>query len=471
MKSRNSIFAALTWLALASPAYATQGTGCMPTTGTVSGLTMAQNINAGIAALISSNSGASAPATDCSASAVKGQVWLDTSTTPNILKQYDGTSWIALGAMDASNHLWAPPVGGGTGAVTAASTTDICASPAAVQTISGTTTITSFGSACVAGQIKKLAFSSATPITYNATSLILPGARDYTATAGDIAEAIYFGSGNWRISSITKIDGSSVVNPALPLGTILYGDFAEVPAKSLLGFGQAVSRATYPDYFAAMTRTQSGTLTSGNNTITSVANTAGLGAGMPVEGTGVQAGTVISNVTSSTIVMSKTATANGAQSISVVIPGYGSGGDSTTVGVKDCRGRVLAGRDDLGGTSAARLSSVISGGGSTVLGATGGAQTNTIAKANLPNFAPAFVGIQGAVNVTSNRGDIGFAQQGINVSAGSSLFPTSSAGAVTSAGLFTPSGTVGSINGGVTQQVMGITQPTSITECAVVVLP
>jgi hypothetical protein len=37
------------WLALMpSVAFAAQGTGCMPTTGTVSGLTMAQDINAGI---------------------------------------------------------------------------------------------------------------------------------------------------------------------------------------------------------------------------------------------------------------------------------------------------------------------------------------------------------------------------------------------------------------------------------------
>jgi hypothetical protein len=90
-----------------------QGTGCMPTTGTVSGLTMAQDINAAIAALISSNSGASAPSTDCTAVPIKGQVWLNTSVTPNVLQQYDGTSWVFLGALDSSNHLWAPPVGGG----------------------------------------------------------------------------------------------------------------------------------------------------------------------------------------------------------------------------------------------------------------------------------------------------------------------------------------------------------------------
>src|ERR1700681_1041016 len=101
------------------------------------------------------------------------------------------------------------------------------------------------------------------------------------------------------------------------------------------------------------TRAQTGTLTAGNNTITSVGNTAGLGAGMPLEGTGIPSGATIASVTSSTIVMSTTATADGAQTVTAFITGYGSGGDSTTVGVKDCRGRVMAGRDP----SAANLAS------------------------------------------------------------------------------------------------------------------
>ena len=107
-----------------SAAIASQGSGCMPTTGTVSGLSFAQDVNAGIAALISSNSGASAPSTDCTAAPVKGQVWLDTSVTPNLMKQWDGASWVVLGAVDGSNHAWTPPVGGGTGALSSASTTD-----------------------------------------------------------------------------------------------------------------------------------------------------------------------------------------------------------------------------------------------------------------------------------------------------------------------------------------------------------
>lgn len=363
--------------ALFKPGLASQGSGCMPTTGTVSGLTFAQNVNSAIDALTSMFSGASPPATACSGAAVKGQQWLDTSVTPNVVRQYEGTSWVALGALDATNHLWAPPVGGGVASITAASTTDICAAPSAYQTISGITPITSFGSNsnCVLGARKTIIFNSATPITYNATSLILPGQRSYTTAPGDMADLIYLGSGNWRVKDISKIDGTNVTNAAVALGTIQYGIYGTVPANSVYGMGQALVRSAVPDYFLAATRAQLGTLTAGNDTINSVADTSGLGAGMPIEGVGIQPGTVITSVNATQINMSTTATVNGSQTVRVIIPGYGSGGDSTTIGVPDCKGRTVAGRDNMGGPSAGRLTSTYFGLGSRI-NAAGGLEYN-----------------------------------------------------------------------------------------------
>lgn len=446
---------------LAPLSLASQGTGCMPTTGTVSGLTFAQYVNAALAALISSNSGASEPATDCSGAPVKGQMWLDTSSMPSVLRQYDGNSWVALGALDQANHLWAPPVGGGSATITAAATTDICAAPSALQTISGTTTVTSFGSGCVVGVRKTLIFASATPITYNATAMILPGKRSYTAAAGDVADAVYLGAGNWRVVSITRIDGSSVTNPAIPLGTVIYGDYGTIPPKTVYGAGQAISRASYPDYLAAVTRAQTGTLTAGNNTIASVADTSGLGAGMPLEGTGIQAGTTIASVTSNTIVMSAVATTNGAQTVTAFLTGYGTGGDSTTVGVKDCRGIVIAGRDNMI-SAANRLS------GATAINTALGLSSATLTTPNLPPYTPSgsvgvnngltqqMAGTTGGLGVTTN-GNPGFSfwKDGPNnVSLGGSISAT-----------FT-----GAAQGG-TSTPFSIVQPTRIAECVVVVLP
>jgi microcystin-dependent protein len=53
---------------------------------------------------------------------------------------------------------------------------------------------------------------------------------------------------------------------------------------------------------------------------------------------------------------------------------YGAGDGSTTFNLPDLRGNVVAGKDNMGGTSANRLSSQLS---STTLGATGGAQSET----------------------------------------------------------------------------------------------
>lgn len=106
---KNVLFRAALLLALlipSVPALAAQGSGCLPTTGTVSGLTLVQDINAAIAALISTNSGNSAPSTDCTAVPIKGQLWLDTSTTPRTVRIYDGASWLAVGTVDDVGHFW-----------------------------------------------------------------------------------------------------------------------------------------------------------------------------------------------------------------------------------------------------------------------------------------------------------------------------------------------------------------------------
>jgi len=57
---------------------------------------------------------------------------------------------------------------------------------------------------------------------------------------------------------------------------------------------------------------------------------------------------------------------------------YGNGDGSTTFGVPDMRGRVIAGKDDMGGAAASRLTGTSGGVQGTTLGAAGGAQQHTI---------------------------------------------------------------------------------------------
>jgi microcystin-dependent protein len=56
---------------------------------------------------------------------------------------------------------------------------------------------------------------------------------------------------------------------------------------------------------------------------------------------------------------------------------YGTGDGSTTFNVPDMRGRVAAGKDDMGGSAASRLTSTVLSASNT-LGATGGSQTHTL---------------------------------------------------------------------------------------------
>lgn len=62
---------------------------------------------------------------------------------------------------------------------------------------------------------------------------------------------------------------------------------------------------------------------------------------------------------------------------------YNNGDGSTTFGIGDLRGRVIAGKDNMGGTAANRLTSGGSGVNGAVIGATGGAETHTLTAAQL----------------------------------------------------------------------------------------
>lgn len=63
---------------------------------------------------------------------------------------------------------------------------------------------------------------------------------------------------------------------------------------------------------------------------------------------------------------------------------HGAGNGSTTFGVMDMRGRVGAGKDDMGGTAANRLTSAGAGIVGTTLGASGGAQTTILTSGEIP---------------------------------------------------------------------------------------
>lgn len=65
----------------------------------------------------------------------------------------------------------------------------------------------------------------------------------------------------------------------------------------------------------------------------------------------------------------------------IIATNYGVGDGSTTFNLPDLRGRVIAGKDDMGGSSANRLTSPING---DTMGAVGGTESHTLTEAQLP---------------------------------------------------------------------------------------
>lgn len=114
----------------------------------------------------------------------------------------------AKAAFDALN--------GAESTVASASTTDIGAASSDKVSITGTTTITSFGTA-TAGIERQGRFTASLTLTYNATSLILPGGGSIVTAAGDSFRAYSLGSGNWVVVEYAKANGQSVKHGVVPL--------------------------------------------------------------------------------------------------------------------------------------------------------------------------------------------------------------------------------------------------------------
>jgi len=156
-------------------------------------------------------------------------------------------------------------------------------------------------------------------------------------------------------------------------GTISPYSGFRAPPGWLFAYGQAISRTAYAALYAALTEVQTGTLTSASTSVTGLSDASILGVGMKVEGTGIPAGTTIASIVSATsITLSAAATATGVQSLRFFAHGNGDG--LTTFNAPDMRGRVAAGRDNMGGTAASRLTVGVSGVNGAQLGSAGGDQ-------------------------------------------------------------------------------------------------
>lgn len=95
-------------------------------------------------------------------------------------------------------------------AVASAATVELGAIVGNVVHVTGTTTITAFD-VVQAGTRRRVIFDGILLLTHNATSLILPTAANITTAAGDTAEFISEGAGNWKCVDYQRASGAALL--------------------------------------------------------------------------------------------------------------------------------------------------------------------------------------------------------------------------------------------------------------------
>lgn len=233
------------------------------------------------------------------------------------------------------------------------------------------------------------------------------------------------GTQDWRLSvngtDMLQVTGAGASSPSvvnvlagslqqagvqvIPPGTELPYAGIAVPSGFLLEFGQTVSRASYPNLLTALRASFTCTFSNGSPTLSSVGTDL---RNLGLEGATLECATAgitnltISSITATSITMSGNATANSGGTVTVYAYPWGNGDGSTTFGIPDRRGRVIAGRDNMGLAGSApvgRLTSTYGVNGIQLNGA-GGNQSQAISQANLPNVNFTVSGI------TLTNGDI-----------------------------------------------------------------
>src|SRR6266404_3851560 len=172
--------------------------------------------------------------------------------------------------------------------------------------------------------------------------------------------------------------GSTIV------GTIIPWAGATVPPKYLLAYGQAVSRATYPDLLTVITFQPSITCTSGSPTFTVATATSDrvpIGAAVEASACFTAGKTVISKASGS-LTLSGNAIAS-TTTTARILP-WGGGDGSTTFNLPNLQGRAPLGRDNMSGAISSTITLPFYGTNPDAINASGGGQGITLQQANLP---------------------------------------------------------------------------------------
>jgi len=337
--------------------------------------------------------------------------------------------------------------------VAAATTTDIGAVMSDNVRITGSSvTITGLGT-IGSGTYRTVRFAASNTLTHNGTSLILPGGADITTAAGDTMGAVSLGSGNWLILWYTKAAGTAITSA--PPTTVRAATTGNITIATALTNGQTLDTSvtlanddlvlvkdqtsdaengiyvvgpsparrvgydTYDAHPGAHIKVQEGTRNKSSKwqctspvggaldstaldwiltstPIGTMQDYAGLDTRVPA-GWLLCYGQEISETTYATLF----------DALSIT---YNTGGETGGFfRVPDARGRVVAGKDDMGSVSADRLTVEHAAGidGDT-LGATGGDETHVLVEAELAAHNHSYTRYSQTFNIMGGGGTNGW---------------------------------------------------------------
>lgn len=139
--------------------------------------------------------------------------FVDNSTgliTPSLHRTYNTDTIDSFLSVKDASELQAVMLENRANSIASGTTVDLSGANGNLVHITGTSTITSFGSV-QAGARFVLVFDDILLLTYNATSLILPTSANITTAVGDTAFLVSEGSGNWRCVAYQRASGAALV--------------------------------------------------------------------------------------------------------------------------------------------------------------------------------------------------------------------------------------------------------------------
>ncbi len=337
-----------------------------PTIGTgQSGIDYRTQDNDGKKALLNHHKGAAAPTY-----AEAGIIWLDDAATPWVLKVHDGADWIKLGDINASDNSF--------------------------SAYHGTALPRLINHAADTGAADAYAVAPAPVITAYATGQVVT-LKPVNANTG----AATINVNSLGVKNIKLLDGSNPAAGALSttgVYTLVFDGTHFVLLNPSLGSAAYMNAGTSSNNLVQLDGTAKLPAVDGSQ-LTNLPAGAPAGGVMPYAGATEPSGWLFCYGQA----IGRTTYAALFTAIGTV---HGVGDGSTTFNVPDIRGRVVAGKDNMGGTSANRLTNQSGGLDGDALGAAGGAETHTLTTAQMPAHTHT-VSLSGSGSTTPREAGLG----------------------------------------------------------------